>query len=407
MSEQKIMKLFHGITNISDDIIQEAQEARPSRMTSPWVRWGMAAACACLIVVGVLSGVPLGSQASGETAETTGEDLMPFAASGGESAAGVEGRKGVEPSASLGRTESDAVTPYAETRYFSDQKEQLEAENVIPPMEDHPIFTCAAHYREDGSLYSVVFQWHREGEQYSNLELTVAAQPVEEPSDCILVEVDENGQPVETKSTITKRDGIDITTEGKEGQEKTMTFQNDNGWYRLTASWNDSFSDLEALLDWVWTHPIDAKSRFPMEAGDIYRSCTLAEKPDAFSDYLPDFAGYGFIEEESSLSLKNDTPVRFEGHYVAHADKALVEKQEYYSTEGYTLMHWCFETEPTVYDLQRSAGELKDLTKKQVLQILKEESSITFTWDGFCTTVFPQDAGEAWTLIQSLQDRLD
>ena len=70
-------------------------------------------------------------------------------------------------------------------------------------------------------------------------------------------------------------------------------------------------------------------------------------------------------------------------------------------------MHWCFETEPNVYDFQNSAGELKDLTKKQVLNILEKESSITFTWDGYATTVFPQKADEAWMLIQSLQDSLD
>ena len=406
MSERQIMKLFHGITNIGDDIIEEAMEAQPNRvrkMPSPWVRWGMAAACVCLIMVGVLARTPLGEQPAAMPADSS-EELAPFAVSEGDSATRIGGGKGGE--ATGGQIKSNSLCPYAETRYFSDQQEQLEAENVIPSMEEHPIFTCAAHYNEDGSLYSLVFQWHREGEHYSNLQITVAEQPIEEPNDCILVEVDENGQPIETKPTIIERDGVSITTEGKEDQEKTMTFQNDSGWYQIAGSWNDTFSDLDGLLDWVLAHPVDL-SRFPIEAGDNYQSCPLAEKPNAFANYLPDFAGYGFVEEEAHLNLKNGTPVRFEGHYVAHVDKALVESGTYYDTEGYTLMHWCFETEPNVYDFQNSAGELKDLTKKQVLNILEKESSITFTWDGYATTVFPQKADEAWMLIQSLQDSLD
>lgn len=395
MSEQQIMKLFHGITNISDDIIQEAQEARPSRMSSPWIRWGMAAACVCLVLAGVLASMPLGGQAedpaSDETAVVDAESFSNRRAGGG----------GEEPS---GLMQADMAVNYAETRYFSDQRAQLEAEQVIPPMKEHPIFACAAHYNEDGSLYNLVFSWHREGADYSDLKITAAEQPAEEPSDCILVEVDENGKPIETKPTITERDGVKISSEGKDGQEKTMTFQNDSGWYQISASWNDSFEDLEQLLDWVWDHPVDL-TRFPMEAGDVYRSCTLAEQPDAFSDYLPDFAGYGFKEVSAHLELKNDTPVRFEGCYVDHMDKALTEIEEYYDAGGYTLI-WCFETEPNVYDLQSSAGELKDLTKKQVLGILEQENSITFTWDGFCTTVYPQEAEEAWVLIQSLQDSL-
>ena len=68
MSERQIMKLFHGITNIGDDIIEEAMEAQPNRvrkMPSPWVRWGMAAACVCLIMVGVLARTPLDEQRRG------------------------------------------------------------------------------------------------------------------------------------------------------------------------------------------------------------------------------------------------------------------------------------------------------------------------------------------------------
>ena len=54
MSEDKIKRLYNGVTNISEEIIEEAQNVRPRRKFPVWARWGAAAACVCLIVVGAL-----------------------------------------------------------------------------------------------------------------------------------------------------------------------------------------------------------------------------------------------------------------------------------------------------------------------------------------------------------------
>lgn len=53
MSEDQVKKLYNGITNISEEIIEEAQTAKPRRKLPIWARWAAAAACVCLVAVGV------------------------------------------------------------------------------------------------------------------------------------------------------------------------------------------------------------------------------------------------------------------------------------------------------------------------------------------------------------------
>ena len=154
---------------------------------------------------------------------------------------------------------SDYQPPYVTTRFFSDEQEQLEHEGIIPVMENHPLFDCMAHYNEDGSLYSLVFSWQNrdDKESYSDLTITAGYQEVEQITDCVVVEVDENGTVLEPAVTVTERDGIQIIAKGSKNQNKTLTFQNQTGWYQIEASWNDDYDDMVMLLDWLWEHPID------------------------------------------------------------------------------------------------------------------------------------------------------
>lgn len=56
MSEQQVKKLFQGITDIDDDIIEEAQTSPPVKRIPVWRRWGAIAACLCLVaLVGTLA----------------------------------------------------------------------------------------------------------------------------------------------------------------------------------------------------------------------------------------------------------------------------------------------------------------------------------------------------------------
>ena len=59
---RKSEKLYHGITHLRDEIVEEAgnpvrEEAlsstRCARRYSPWLRWGALAACLCAAVIGL------------------------------------------------------------------------------------------------------------------------------------------------------------------------------------------------------------------------------------------------------------------------------------------------------------------------------------------------------------------
>lgn len=51
MKTEKAVKLYNGITNIKDEIIDEAQNAKSSRRQKVWLKWGSIAACFALIAV--------------------------------------------------------------------------------------------------------------------------------------------------------------------------------------------------------------------------------------------------------------------------------------------------------------------------------------------------------------------
>lgn len=53
MKEDQVKKLYNGMTNISEEVIEEAQTAKPRRKAPAWAKWCAAAACVCLIVAGV------------------------------------------------------------------------------------------------------------------------------------------------------------------------------------------------------------------------------------------------------------------------------------------------------------------------------------------------------------------
>ena len=397
MKEQRAQRLFQSLTDISDDLILEAQPVK-SRRTS-WLRWGAVAACLCIIAAGgfaALSGSQGTSQDAVETTTAQGkQDPLPYQHSNA-----LPAPPPCEAGKTQGPSQADCTLSFAHTRNFSRQRQQLEEEGVIPVMENHPLFSCQARYAEDGSLYCLQLTWSRRGslEEYSDLTILAGYWAVSEPEDCIVQEVDPQGNLVEPKTTVTQREGIPITTEGREGQKQTVTFQNDSGWYQIRGSWNDAPAAVDALLDWLWDHPIDFQ-RFPMEAGDDYTLSTLVQHPDAFSGYLPDFAAAGYAESEGHLSLRNGLPVRYEGYYLPATD---VARGEDAATDP-NAIHWCLDTEADIYQLARCIGALEELTQDSVTEALAAEGQVSFTWDEACITVFSQDAPSVWALIATLQ----
>lgn len=93
MISEKIQTLYNGITGINEDIIEDAQCFLPKKKlkswakSKPWVKWGAAAACLCLVVCavwGVYSATRLGfydqmGNSSGEGRGGEGITYMSYA----------------------------------------------------------------------------------------------------------------------------------------------------------------------------------------------------------------------------------------------------------------------------------------------------------------------------------------
>ena len=280
--------------------------------------------------------------------------------------------------------------PYAESRMFTDMREELEAEGVIPVIEAD-YFLCQANYNEDGSLYSLEISWNRRG---YTLRVTAGPEEVPEITDCVAIELDAEGNVVEPTITVTERDGIPIIGEKPFPQTNRLTFQSDTGWYQITAPGSFTAADAAGLLDWLWEHPIDF-DRFPMEAGDNYESLyengELPNIPEVFTAHIPDFAALGYETEAQWLGLKNGEVYRFEGSY---------------RSDTVPSLSWSVEGEPENADRERVAGDFADLTYDMVAKARAEGQNIYFTWDGYVIAMYVSDlatAEDMWTVIVSLR----
>ena len=408
----KSKQLFVAIGNIDDRFINEDAEDFPLTKDkaintvrfSPRLKFSISvAACLCIIALGAYALFrPSVSDVAGRpvlqwSEQFSAEDYFKYNDAASD---------GISGAASL----ADSAMPYAETRSFSDNREIYEADEVIPAMREYPMFYCSVNYNDDGSIYSVVFSWHirnmRAGVgDYSDLSITAGYQEVEMISDCIFIELDDYGNIIEPAVTVTERDGVQIVAEGNENRGKTLTFQNESGWYQIEGSWNDSYASIAVLLDWVWEHPIDF-GLFPIEAGDHFTHTTLDQMPGAFGSYIPDFAAYGFLKEWDSLSLKNGMPYAFEGQFVAHVPEDLIPESRYYGeVEGWTVIHWCIMTMPEYYESKESLGELNELTEQIVFDQFdssRNQSSIAFTWDGLFIKIYSNTQQELWTILEAL-----
>lgn len=379
--------LSDALDDLDEDLIAEADRLRQRTASGRkrLMRWGAAAACLCFVLLGLWATLRTGASNHPVLIwndDFQAEDYFKYSRSGTESVSFSED------------ADSQFMAPFAETRVFSDQREELEAEEVIPVVNTHPLFDCSAHYNDDGSLYSLELGWHRRDGDYSDLSITAGYQEVPQITDCIFVEIDENGNIMEPSVTVTERDGVPIVAEGRLNQSKTLTFRNDAGWYRIKGSWNDNYESVAALLDWLWEHPIDF-TRFPMDAGDkydhLYEEGGLADIPETFAAHVPDLAALGYETEAQWLTLKNGEPVYFEGSY---------------RSSDVPSLSWSVNAEPDYEDRQRVVGKLEDLTYDMVAEIRSRDQNIYFTWDGYIVAVYIGSAGTAedlWQVIRSAQ----
>lgn len=389
-------EFFNIIGGIDEQKIAAASAAmtEQKKFHSAWVKWGAIAACAACLCVAA-AGITHMSMPKNNDDRTVLKWTENFKADN------YFKYNNTDTNSMVSQKVDSAIIPYAATRYFSDYRTQMETDAVIPVLSDYPVYSCRVCYNEDNSIFSVEFSWHQRGSTYSDLEIMAGYQEVEQIQDCIFIELDENGNIVPPSVTVTERDGIQIVAKGNKNRDKTITFQNDTAWYQISGSWNDSYEAMAELLDWVWEHPINF-DLFTIDKGIDITYSSLEENPEAFCFYIPDFEKFDYVLGENCLVLKNGEPYSFEGHYYTGVDKDSVKNGSYHEKDGWMEVHWCIDTKPDYYDLQKCLGDISELTKQSVMDALSEGSNFSFMLNDCFIKVYTKEAEQAWMLLESL-----
>ena len=384
-------QLRDAIGEVRDDFILDADTVIKKKK-SRWPLLAAAAACLCLITVVAVK--LLRSPAVNATNATQQWSPSMTAAAYFKTCTNRKDRQDVSSSGSL------VMPPYTVTVPLNEERENLEAEGVLPAMPDYPDQYFWAGYNSDGSLYKVLFLWQQRDQNgvhyYSNLHLTAAPKERHEVSDVITVRVDENGNPLPADVTVTERDGVRIIAEGGEQEEKTLTWQTEEGWYQIGGSRYDSYEDVVALLDWFWEHP-RRLDRFAEPPEGTILTVSRSEQPDAFREQIPDFSALGYTAEDERVYLwqreDESVPVGFEGVY----------------TRGETRIRWKADVAADADAWHACLGRPDEVTEEKVSEAVSEGGSFNLFLfvDAPCmvTVTVEQGTGaDAWEIVQSLQN---
>jgi hypothetical protein len=291
------------------------------------------------------------------------------------------------------------MPPYAVAVSMDQARGALEAEGVLPVIPEHPEHQFEAAYNGDGSLYKVEFWWMKRGEHgldgYSDLKLTAAPKELHEISDVVAIQVDESGNPLSPEVTATLRDGVTIYAEGRENAQKTLTWQTAQGWYQLSGSFNDSYADMVALLDWFWAHPLNLDRFRTPPAGSIIFS-TREMQPAAFLEQIPDFPamGYSAETEQVNLALRDGEliPIWFDGVY----------------TRGETCIRWTVSIGVDADDWAACPGRPGEISEQELTETLSEYGFVKLFFDMPCMATLSMKNGsgtEAFEIVRLLSGR--
>lgn len=374
-----------SLEHIDAGLIERAGRIRQRKrkMRTGWA----AAACLCLIIGGIA--LFRGAKAADEgarqwSASTTAEDYFKNSRNGAAQ----------DPSS----TAALVMPPYAVAVSLNDKRAELEAGGVLPAMPDHPEQWFEVRFNGDGSLYKVSFLWMRRSEsgldEYSDLWLEAAPREPHELGDVV-----DMSQP---DSTVTRRDGVAILAVGGERQTKSLTWQTDQGWFRITGCWNDSYASLVALLDWFWEHPLDL-DRFGTPPDGSMVFSVRAEQPEAFREQIPDFTALGYTAETELVSLGEVwlgadepelIPVWFEGVY----------------TRGDTRVRWTVSIAADADAWAACLGRPKEVTEESLSDALRQQDFVNLFFDrlydpdAMATLRLEQGTdADAWELIRAVQ----
>ncbi len=368
---------------IDADLIAEAGRSEPRRRK----RWALpvaAAACLCLLL-------GVGWFLRGREAKEPGVQKWSASMSAADyfKDCGGEGGRKQMSFATL------VMPPYAAALPLDE--ERLEAEGVLPAVEDHTGQDFTAYYNGDGSLYKVTFWWMERPEDengfYSDLRLTAAPKELHEVSDVIVRRLDADGVEIPPKVTTTVRDGVAILGEGGEWEPKTLTWQTEEGWYQLRCN-PDSAEALVSLLDWFWAHPISL-DRFRAMSAECFTCSTREEQPEAFREQIPDFKALGYTAESElvyqAYRYGDDLwePVGFEGVY----------------TRGETRIRWSLSLGADKDAWDANLGRPKEVREGKLTEALSEKNYVNLhVAETIMATLRLEQgsAADAWEIVQSL-----
>ena len=381
-------QLRDAIGEVRDDFILDADTVVKNHKRK-WIVWTAAAACLCLLASGAVKlwGGPSVKTITQQWSPTlSAKDYFKNSGKG-------NGQNRTSDSASI------VVPPFSIQVSLDDDRNKLEEDGVLPVMPDHQEQFFFAGYHGDGSLYKVSFSWMRRGKtnaEYSTLTLTAAPKELHEVSDVVYVRMDENGNPIPADVTVTERDGVRIIAEGGEEEEKTLTWQTEGGWYQIGGSWNDSYEDVVALLDWFWEHPL-CLDRFTEPPEGTVVTVSRSEQPDAFREQIPDFSALGYTAEDERVYLwqreDESVPVGFEGVY----------------TRGETRIRWKADVAADADAWHACLGGPDEVTEEKISEAVSEGGSFNLFLfvDAPCmvtVTVEQGTGGDAWEIVQSFQN---
>lgn len=381
-------KLQDAIGEVKDEFILDADTVVKNNKKK-WIVWTAAAACLCLLVFGALKlwGGPSVKTITQQWSPTlSAKDYFKNSGKG-------NGQNRTSDSVSI------VVPPFSIQVSLDDDRNKLEEDGVLPVMPDHQEQFFFAGYHGDGSLYKVSFSWMRRGKtnaEYSTLTLTAAPKELHEVSDVVYVRTDEKGNALPPDLTVTERDGIRIVAEGGEREEKTLTWQTDDGWYQIGGSRYDSYEDVVALLDWFWEHPL-CLDRFTEPPEGTVVTVSRSEQPDAFREQIPDFSALGYTAEDERVYLwqreDESVPVGFEGVY----------------TRGETRIRWKADVAADADAWHACLGGPDEVTEEKISEAVSEGGSFNLFLfvDAPCmvtVTVEQGTGGDAWEIVQLFQN---
>ena len=351
-----------------------------------WTAWAAAAACLCLVIGGAI--LLRGRQTDASEAQRWSESMS----AGDYFKNSVEKQKGASSSSA-----SLVMPPYAIEASINDARGALEAEGVLPVMPEHTEQSFRAEYNGDGSLYKVELWWMRRSEGsldgYSDLKLTAAPKELHEVSDTVTIRLDEHGNPVSPEVTVTLRDGVTIYGEGGENERKTLIWQTVQAWYQLSGSWNDSYEDLIALLDWFWAHPLSLE-RFEAPPEGSFVFSDRERHPEAFRDEVPDFSTLGYSAERETVNLGlwwdgTLVPVWFDGVYI----------------RGETRVRWTVSRGADADAWAACIGRPREVTERKLTEALAENGFVDLFFDLPCMATLRIENGtaaDAWEIVRTL-----